>query len=379
LRNHLKETNLRVLHIIDNNCSGRYFQDLIPGQAEIYGQVGLLTFEPSTRPLWINSSNIFFITGSKANTNLLIKSLCVWRAMRLFSPDVVFTHLPKSATLGAIFCRVFNRQNIYVRHYLDEHWKMNKPWLRLWDILICFTSRNILTMSNETRLWLERKEKVKKDKIRVIAQALNVENLEFDSEIVKAIREEVKEVENSPQPFIGVCVSRFSQGKGQESLVDAVFEFKKQSPLNLVIYFLGTGDSSSLIEHIKALKLERVCKVVGFTSEVLSYIKAADFVVHPSTVDSFSQALMEGLYLGIPVLAVRAGSAEIQIKDGVTGWLIERSTSIELLDGLLLATSDRYKLQLMGIRAKQDVIERFPFEQMLKEYRTLIIDVISKE
>lgn len=371
------ENNLRILHIIDNDISGRYFHDLVVEQSKLYKEIGLLTFNESKKPSWLSLNNVVFFEHREFMFNRLLigRFMYTFYICCRFNPDVVFTHLPKSASIGNFYCRIFGKSNIYVRHYLDEHWNMSFIKNRIWDYIINKSAKKILTMSRQTRDWLVNVERVRPSKVVVIPQAMNPINLVVDKKKSKEISREHSECKAD---FHAVCVSRFSKNKNQTALVDACVKYNEESIRPLCISFIGSGDSQWLRDYIQLVGGERYCKVIGYTSDVLEHINSSDFLVHASTIDSFSQAIMESLLIGRPVLAVRAGSVEDQIVDGLTGWIVNSADSGAIFNGLKRVTQSRGDLKRLSKKSRKITSERFTFSKMLEDYRMLVLSIDSK-
>ena len=67
--------------------------------------------------------------------------------------------------------------------------------------------------------------------------------------------------------------------------------------------------------------------------EVNRLIAQFDIMVHPAIfLEVFGLTIAEALALGKPVIATRCGGAEMQIKDGLNGWLVEPNNADALRD-----------------------------------------------
>jgi len=219
-------------------------------------------------------------------------------------------------------------------------------------------------MSDETKNWLVRREFVNPAKINVIYQALDYESILTDTDKVLRIRNRLL---NPDRDFLIVNVSRFSPGKNQELLVDSLVNWSKSNqqvkPLAL---FFGDGDPSKLAKYIESKNATELCKIMGFTNNIFDYLSASDVVVHTSTIDSFSQLIMEAQSLGKVVIALRVGAAATQIVNGTTGYVCQTLESYEIIDFLETLYRNPQKLKKMEIEAFAQVRKRFPLSKMLE-------------
>ena len=89
-------------------------------------------------------------------------------------------------------------------------------------------------------------------------------------------------------------------------------------------------------------------------------------LVVPSVWDEpFSVALLEGMALGLPVVASATGGTPEAVRDGDTGFLFERGRADELTAILDRLEGDRELCQRVGARARRLVRQRFTIERMV--------------
>lgn len=112
------------------------------------------------------------------------------------------------------------------------------------------------------------------------------------------------------------------------------------------IHFAGSVDNESVLHHYPL-----------FTMKVL-----------PSTIEGLSQALLESMALGIPVIATNIGGNSELIQDGVNGLLFENGDTKTLakhIEQLIFNPDSRALFSLAG---KKTALEDFSIERMLDRY-----------
>lgn len=351
----------KILHIIDTNFSGRFFEVVIDYQASICKQVGLISLSGEYE-CKVQKANVHRLVKRGQKEILPLPQIVL--AILRYKPDLIISHLPKSGLIVGIISRLFRKRSIYFRHYQDEHFQLNRKSVMFLDKVINVLTKEIVTMSDQTKSWMIEKENVNPDKIEVVYQALDYDNIVGNPVTIQKIRNEFDTKFN--HPFIVLCVSRFSPRKNQALLVEATKLIRAADlNINLIAIFLGAGDPSWLMKVIKDSGSEEFCGIVGFKSNVFDYICAADLIVHPSTIDSFSQIIMEAQALGKAVIAAEAGSINDQVLNGVTGYVIPKDNVTELAKKIVLLIENPTLRSEMGRRAYCRVREKYPLRNML--------------
>ena len=110
----------------------------------------------------------------------------------------------------------------------------------------------------------------------------------------------------------------------------------------------------------------------GATADVAPYLKAADLLVLPSRAEGMSNALLEAMACGLPIVATDLiGNREVMGGDGQAGWLVppgDPAALAEAIGTLLRTPTLRQKL---GEAARAIVAERFDIQRVVTQYLSL--------
>ena len=79
-------------------------------------------------------------------------------------------------------------------------------------------------------------------------------------------------------------------------------------------------------------------------------------------------SLLEAQILEKPVIATNVGGIPEEMKDGETGFLVEKGNHEELISKLSILFNDREKAKQMGINGKQFVVENFSWDKIAKDF-----------
>jgi glycosyltransferase involved in cell wall biosynthesis len=171
---------------------------------------------------------------------------------------------------------------------------------------------------------------------------------------------------------VGIYVGRFEREKGIEPLLRAwgrAFSAGDGVSLHLV----GDGRLKASLQGLAAeLGLDGQVRFLGVSAEVERELHKADFAVLPSLNEGLSNALLEYMSAGLPVLGSRVSGTEDLVLPGRTGWLAEPG-DVASLEGCLrtvAGTSDE-ALREMGRRARQSVVSYAGLESVTRQLLTL--------
>jgi glycosyltransferase involved in cell wall biosynthesis len=97
------------------------------------------------------------------------------------------------------------------------------------------------------------------------------------------------------------------------------------------------------------------------------------FVLPSSAVESFSNAALEAMSMGRPVILSDIGGAREMIHDSVEGYVVAHMELEARLPAIIAALyADRRKRQQMGIAARNRAVSCFSVSAMVAGYRGLL-------
>jgi glycosyltransferase involved in cell wall biosynthesis len=127
----------------------------------------------------------------------------------------------------------------------------------------------------------------------------------------------------------------------------------------------------SLKQRAMALEVADRVHFIGAVDDVRPVLAALDVFVLPSTgVESFSNAALEAMSMGRPVILSDIGGAREMITDGVEGYVVSASELAARLPAIIAALyADRRKRQQMGQAARDRAVCSFSVSAMVAGYR----------
>jgi glycosyltransferase involved in cell wall biosynthesis len=140
-----------------------------------------------------------------------------------------------------------------------------------------------------------------------------------------------------------VVVANYRAYKGHADLLHALALCQS----NVEVRLCGSGDVQHLDELADELGVRHRLQFVEQPADVPAELASAGFAIHPSHTEGLSNAILEEMAAGLPVVAMSVGGNPMLVEDGVNGYLLnvgDHTTLAEVIDQL--ATNFELRQQL---------------------------------
>ena len=121
---------------------------------------------------------------------------------------------------------------------------------------------------------------------------------------------------------------------------------------------------------------ERVC-FLGGRSDIEELMAASDVGLLTSHEEGFSNAILESMAAGLPMVVTDVGGNAEAVVDGETGILVPARDSSALAAGMARLVDDQALRLKMGKAAQRRVNERFSLEGSVKNYEAVYTSVLT--
>lgn len=300
---------------------------------------------------------------------LLSAELRLIRIMLSLNPSVVHSSLPLITFMGAIAGRVCRVPLVITsRRALGNH-QERYFILRPLDQIANALSHYVVV--NSKAVWNDviDRDHVTSEKMMLIYNGVDDQPFELASRIRGGLRREMG-VPDSQK--VVTVIANLIPYKGHLDFLQAARHVKDRIPNT---FFWLVGKDCGIQKN-----LERVSRDIGIRDHVIfmgqrldipNILAASDLSVLPSHEEGFSNAILESMAAGLPVVATRVGGNPEAIVDGVTGWLVpprhNRKLAMKMIDLLI----DPIKAKSWGERGRNRVKEFFNVDQMMEGYLRL--------
>lgn len=249
--------------------------------------------------------------------------------------------------------------------------------------LLSFKADGIITDSIYNREHLKKYFHILDDRIRIVAPLINKSRYD---RLVSGKQKENHSNEFNKYREDGVCligqVARLSEEKGQKFLLEVIKELIQQN-VRVRFLFLGDGVLKADLEK-QALDsgISEFVSFLGKREDIIDFLTSLDIYIVSSYKEGFCLAAYEAIIAGLPVVATAVGGLPEQIKNGETGFLVERGDKDDFKEKLITLITNIEKRKQMGQLGKQHILERYSYEgvseQLENAYKYFLSRVLNR-
>lgn len=155
-------------------------------------------------------------------------------------------------------------------------------------------------------------------------------------------------------------------------------ELLKQEGINFTYYIIGDGPLRPNYESYlsNSIIINNVL-LLGNIRSPEEYLGQADIFIHSSKGEGVSNAILEAMYMGLPIITTdTGGTLEILDDNAIT---FSYQDYYALYEGLKILISDGKLRKRMGDKSHSIVKEKFTTERMVRNYERIINAVINND
>lgn len=300
-----------------------------------------------------------------------IKLFCILIRAR---PRIVHFFLPLSYLVGAplaIASRISNRlmSRRSLNHYHKKH--AVQSWFeRRLHSFVTFAMGNSQAVVNN--LWAEG---VPPSRTVLIYNGIDLTPFDPLSPRTKAIH---------PR-FVIIIVANLIPYKGHAELIEAIAGVSARMPADWELWCVGRNDGLlAILERLaKEKNIHKNVRFLGPRVDVPSLLKSADVSVSSSHEEGFSNAILEAMAAGLPVVATDVGGNAEAVVHGETGLIVPPQNPLALGEAILYLAQHPEIRERMGAAGRLRVQTRFSIDRCVQEYcdlysKILEADVVSR-
>ena len=172
--------------------------------------------------------------------------------------------------------------------------------------------------------------------------------------------------------IITLGASRVTERKGIDYLIKALANLVPQYS-QLLLRVMGEGDARESLEKLaKDLELEKNIEFIGRIprENTAPYYQEASIFVLPSFNEGMSNAMLEALASGLPLIATNTGGTSELVEEGVNGFIVKMKDSQDLADKIEILMKDEDLRKRMGENSRKKA-EDMSWEKVAEEYTKL--------
>jgi len=168
-----------------------------------------------------------------------------------------------------------------------------------------------------------------------------------------------------------LTVARLHRNKGLVYLLKAMSMITCDHPESRLIIVGGGPLEGELREQISKLKLERYVVLVTEpipNKEMAKTYSICDVFVLPSIKEPFGRVILEAMACEKPIVATRVGGPSDIVKDGRTGYLVEKKDPSQLASRICELLQDKKMARRFGKSGRRQVLEIYDWKRIVERY-----------
>ncbi|MDD5670484.1 MAG: glycosyltransferase, partial [Candidatus Omnitrophica bacterium] len=356
-------TQMDLLRLVRSLDRGRFCPYVVALQTG--GQVAKDLESAGVKPVILDVKRAYDFSGLRALGFLV-------RFMRQEKIDIVQLHFLQADMLGTLAAKLAGVKKIITTRRDEGFWMT--PRQRMLSRFFGARADCVLANSEAVKKAALDREKLTCP-VRVIHNGVEMERYAESSQDRRAVRAELGLSDD--EILIGVIANMRHRIKGYEYLLEAVPQVLAEIK-NARFLFVGDGDLRPDYEARAAeLGVSKKIIFIGSRRDTVRLINAMDIACLSSLTEGFSNALLEYMACGKPVIATDVGGNPEIV--GTAGILVPPKDSRALADAMTgLARNGELRASL-GREARQRIAENFTVERTVAAYQEFYEELLQTQ
>lgn len=289
---------------------------------------------------------------------------------------VVCLYLPRAYLAGGLLHFLLRLKNkvVLFRRSLN-HYQARKPFAAWLERRLHRHVHMIVGNSASVLEQLATSEGADPAKLRLIYNGVDTSEPDnFDA--AEGIRDEFK----IPEHILVIAkVANVLPYKGHADVLDALSIMPPTSRAKAHLFMIGGGFEDRQDLHLKTGRLELQEKVswLGSRNNVRELLNVADIGVLASHEEGFSNAILEKMLAGLPMVVTDVGGNAEAVIDGETGLVVPSNNPRALAAALEKLILDAELRRSMGRAGRKRVQEHFSLDSCTDAYESLLREVLD--
>lgn len=170
--------------------------------------------------------------------------------------------------------------------------------------------------------------------------------------------------------LVAIVVANLIAYKGHADLLDALALIKSRMPAGVRVICIGRdeGARASLEAKTTELGLDGVVTFLGVRNDVARLLAAADLSILPSHEEGFSNAVIEAMAAGLPVVVTDVGGNAEAVADNENGFVVPPRNPALLGEAVMKLLAEPALRKRFGAAGRRRARERFSLAASVDRY-----------
>jgi len=297
-----------------------------------------------------------YCLGKKEGSDLGIHYK-LYKLLKTLSPDIIHTYNLPTIEYHPVAWLAGIKGHIHAEHGRDigDPEGLNAKHNFLRRIMSYFIHRYIC-VSNDLYQWLINKVGIDSKKSLLIQNGINTERFNLPKSTSNQLRLTI--------------VARITPVKDHQNLLKAfVLLNKKLDVKNMPkLSIVGDGEQRQQLEEFCEHNNLSTVEFLGARDDIEDILANTDVFVLSSIAEGIPMTILEAMSAKTPVISTNVGGVSEVVKDGVEGYLVEKSNPKALSQAIMHYIKQPELLTIHGENARIKVFERFNEKKMVQAY-----------
>lgn len=296
---------------------------------------------------------------------IILYKLLLWIRYHLFKPiaiykikrkinfkkiDLIHSNLDR-IDIGAYFSKKYNIPHIWhLREHLDDDFEVVSIYNDYIKHMNKYPSKYIAISKSVRQKW--EKRGIKKENIELIYDGIKQEKL-------------YKLIPKKQEILNIIFLGGYYKNKGQEFLIDIIYELFSEGIKNINVDFYGNGDKKYiqyLNEKIEKNSLTDIIHINPYMDDIYSRINKYNVGINCSKCEGFGRVTVEYMAAGLCTIASNTGANVELIENEKNGFLYEYGNKESIKNIIRKLNQNLNMVYIYGKEAKKKAKENYSIE-----------------
>ncbi|MEE9587870.1 MAG: glycosyltransferase [Hyphomicrobiaceae bacterium] len=339
-------------------------------QADAVARGGVNVIAPSAGPARPNASRLqrlyrLTLTASKLLTVLTRQRPQI---VHFFLPGAYLTGAPL-AMITRVPIRIMSRRSL-------NYYQSARSWNRRLEIWL--HRRMTLILGNSQRILEQLVADEECDPKRLALIYNGIDLAPFEQDFDGAATRRALGIDEDA--LVLVIVANLIPYKGHADLVEALGRIANDLPQPWTLLCAGRDDGcgGELRELSQKLGVSAQIRFLGSRHDVPQLLHCADIAILCSHEEGFSNAIIEGMAAGLPMIVTDVGGNTEAVREDVDGLVVPARAPEALAKAILALAQDPAKRKRLGANGRARATSTFGIEACVSEYDETYLRLIEK-
>ncbi len=363
----------RILFVIKRMTTGgaeRHLAQILPALQTRGLDVELFVLERGGQLEWTLAEAGVLISGPEkhlpSGLHVFVAGISLFLRVLATKPDILHLYLPEPYLVGATVALLTGQRHCFMSRRSLAHYHRKHPWLARLERVF---HRRMTALLGNSRAVVDEliTESGDRSKVGLIYNGVRIGKIDGDRSAQRGA------LEIPDGAFVMAIVANLVDYKGHSDLLDALalIAEKLPQPWRLLVIGRDEGMGARLRSQAERQNLSANILWLGERDDVEAILPAADLGLLVSHQEGFSNALIEMMAQGLPVVATAIGGNLDAVADGQSGILVPVQDPRRLGQAILELASNRDACIAMGKAARARVLHRFSEASCADRYERL--------